>query len=372
MSCHAPPRLLTTTVARRSVAVSVLFALSACSASSSQGSTTSASAKSIGAPTTAVVASTVAPVAIAPAVSAAPATTVVQAVSASVTAASTSTAKPGASVAPVTPVAPSAGAAAGLTSISVPSTADQYFVLYMKPNPALPLEVPVSMAKGKAGTTVLTDGRTQLPQDRYRIATFQISAPGDADGDGVDDVTEMADPIGMNPLNPAKAIKPSDGVVIIPDRATYEAMSYQGNEVSRDAYLAGQEFTKFWIVNANTDHPAVYFMNTNAYRAHPMFASAVGLPGGRAQGTMRGDVVWDPAAIGADGMPGVYRFAFQENDALPFAEVSVAFEVLSASMPFLTNNLMYFPLPQAAMPLYVVKEKALYDASRVPVLLKKG
>ena len=39
-------------------------------------------------------------------------------------------------------------------------------------------------------------------------------------------------------------------------------------------------------------------------------------------------------------------------------------------MPFLTNNLMYFPLPQAAMPLYLSKEKPLYDASRVPVLVK--
>jgi hypothetical protein len=265
-----------------------------------------------------------------------------------------------------------AASAGGITTVTVPSTVDQYFVLYIKPNPELPLEIPVSITKGKAGTTTLTDGRTQLPKDRYRVATFQVSSPGDVDGDGIDDVTEMADPIGMNALNPAKAVKATDGAVIIPDRATYEAMSYQGNDVSRDAYLAGQEFMKFWIVNANTDHPAVYFMNTNTYRAHPMFASVAGLPGGRGQGTMRGDVVWDPTAIGADGKAGVYRFAFQENDALPFADVSLAFELLTASMPFLTNNLMYFPLPQAAMPFYLSKEKPLYDASRVPVLLKKG
>jgi hypothetical protein len=247
---------------------------------------------------------------------------------------------------------------------------DQYFVLYVKPDPTASLEIPVSITRGQAGTTTLTDGRTQLAEDRYRVATFDVAKPGDVDGDGIDDITELADPVGMNPLNSAKAIKDTNGAVILSDRATYEAMSYQGNEVARDAYLAGLEFVKFWIVGANTEHPAVYFMNTNTFRAHPMFASAIGLPGGRAQGTMRGDVVWDPTALGSDGKPGVYRFAFQENDALPFAEVSMAYEVLAASMPFLSNNLMYYPLPQAALPLYLAKEKPLYEASRVPVLVK--
>lgn len=352
-----------------------MLTLAACSASTSGGAASSAS-KPTDLSTTAVVTTDAVTTAPKAAASSAPATTASATTApAATTAAPTTTAKPG----PATTVAPVAGSAvqssapgSGVTSVSVPSTVEEYFVLYMKPNPALPLELPVSVTMGKAGSTVLTDNRTQLPQDRYRVATFQVSAPGDIDGDGIDDVKEMADPVGMNPLNPAKALKASDGAVIIPDRATYEAMSYQGNDVSRDAYLAGQEFMKFWIVNANTDHPAVYFMNTNTWKAHPMFASSIGLPGGRAQGTMRGDVVWDPAAIGVDGKPGTYRFAFQENDALPFADVSVAFELLSANMPFLTNNLMYFPLPQAAMPQYLAKDKPQYDDSRVPVLIKKG
>lgn len=308
----------------------------------------------------------------APATAAAPTTPETQAANSIATAATTATTAAKAATTAASSSAPIAATAAGVTSISVTSTVDQYFVLYMKPNPSLPLELPVSITKGVAGTTVLTDNRGQLPEDRYRVAPFDLKAPGDVDGDGIDDVTEMNDPVNMNPLNPAKGLKANDGAVIISDRATYEAMSYQGNDVARDAYLAGQEVMKFWIVGGNTDHPMVYFMNTNTWKAHPMFASSIGLPGGRAQGTMRGDVVWDPAAIGADGKAGVYRFAFQENDALPFADVSLAFELLSADMPFLTNNLMYYPLPQAAMPQYLAKDKPLYDASRVPVLLKKG
>ena len=69
----------------------------------------------------------------------------------------------------------------------------------------------------------------------------------------------------VNPLNPIPALGASVGSDIIADRATFEAMSYQGSDVARDAYLAGQEFVKFWIVGTNTDHPAVYFMNTNTY-----------------------------------------------------------------------------------------------------------
>jgi hypothetical protein len=343
--------------ARRAVALGacLIAALSACGS----GSSTSATSTTTVAPATTV------------------ATSAAQATTATTTTATTgaATGKPTTAVTSATTVAPAtspAGVAGGLTSIVVPSTPDQYFVLYVKPNPDLPVELPISITKGQAGTTNITDGRAQLPQDRYRVATFEVSAPGDVDGDGIDDITELNDPAGKNALNPAKALKATDGAVTVVDRAAYETLSYQGSEVARDAYLAGQEFVKFWIVGANTEHPAVYFMNTNTFRAHPMFANAIGLPSGRAQGTMRGDIVWDPAAIGPSGSAGAYRFAFQENDALPFAEIAVAYEVLAAQMPFLSNNLMYYPLPQAAMPLYVSKEKPLYDASRVPVLLKKG
>jgi hypothetical protein len=343
-------------------AASLLLVLSACGSSSTATPTTTAPVTTAAATATTGAAAT----------AAAPATTEAQAVTTVAVAASTATTASKATTTTSSSNAPAAATPAGLTSISVTSTVDQYFVLYMKPNPSLPLELPVSITKGAAGTTVLTDNRGQLPEDRYRVAPFDLKAPGDVDGDGVDDVTEMNDPVNMNPLNPAKGLKANDGAVIIADRATYEAMSYQGTDVARDAYLAGQEVMKFWIVGGNTDHPMVYFMNTNTWKAHPMFASSIGLPGGRAQGTMRGDVVWDPTAIGPDGKAGVYRFAFQENDALPFADVSLAFELLSANMPFLTNNLMYYPLPQAAMPQYLAKDKPQYDASRVPVLLKKG
>ncbi len=258
-----------------------------------------------------------------------------------------------------------------ITSIVVESTPEQYFVLYVRPELASPVEIPVAIARGEGGKTTLTDGRSTLPVDHYRVDTLSVSAPGDADGDGIDDLTELDSPTTANPLNPAPAMDIATGAVIIPDKATFEKLSYQGDEVARDAYLAGLEFVKFWLVDTDSAHPSVYFMNTEAYKAHPMFAQAVGIPGGRgpAPGKMRGDIVYDAEAIGPDGTPGRYRFAFQPNDTYLFSEIALAYELLATSMPSIAHKLTYYPFPQSALPVYEA-EKAQYDAYRVPVLVE--
>jgi hypothetical protein len=259
-----------------------------------------------------------------------------------------------------------------ITSIEVESTSEQYFVLYVKPDLTTTTEIPVAITRGVAGKTTLTDGRAQLPADHYRVATFSVSSPGDVDGDGVDDLTELDSPTTANPLNPAPTMEPEIGAVIIPDKATFEALSYQGDEVARDAYLAGLEFVKFWLVDTDTSRPSVYFMNTESFRAHPMFAQQVGIQGGRGPvpGKMRGDIVYDAEAIGPDGTPGRYRFAFQPNDSYSFTDIALAYELLATSMPTLAYKLTYYPFPQSALPVYEA-EKARYDEYRVPVLIEE-
>ena len=44
-----------------------------------------------------------------------------------------------------------------------------------------------------------------------------------------DDITELADPVGMNPVNPAAAIKLSDGAVAVPDRETFDTLAFNQN-----------------------------------------------------------------------------------------------------------------------------------------------
>lgn len=253
----------------------------------------------------------------------------------------------------------------------MPTTTEQYVVLYLKPDVNGTREIPVAIALGQAGTTVLTDGRAQLPAEHYRVDTRSVAEPGDVDGDGIDDLTELKNPPTMNPLNAAKAIDLVNGTTIIPDAATFSELSYQGPEVAIDRHLVDLEFVKFYLVDVNTDQPKVYFMNTVTHRAHFRFAGAVGIPGGRGPnpGQMRGEIVHHANVPAPDGTLGVYRFEFEPNDSYSFAEVQLGYELLASSMPFLTDNLVYYPMPQAALPLYR-KEKALFDAYRVPILLE--
>lgn len=284
----------------------------------------------------------------------------------------TSAAVEGANPAVTSPSTTASAVANGITAITVESTTEQYFVLYVRPVLDAPLELPVAIARGGAGSTTLTDGRSELPEAHYRVASFPVSSPGDVDGDGIDDLTELDGIEGGNPLNPAPELDPGTGANLIADRETFELLSYQGDQVARDSYLAGLEYVKFWIVDTDTDHPAVYFMNTETYRAHPDFGNDVGIASGRgpAPGKLRGDIVYLPDAQAPDGSQGVYRFAFQPNDAYPFSEIALAYEVLAASMPMLDNNLLYYPFPQSALPLYE-RERATYDAYRVPVLVEQ-
>jgi hypothetical protein len=269
------------------------------------------------------------------------------------------------------PTARGAGSAKSVTQVSVNSDVDHYYVLYAKPVSGNDWEIPVSITMGQNGSVVLTDSRRQLASNRYRVETVPITKPGDVDADGTDDLTELKGAPALNPLSAVTKLEFNDGVAIVPDRATFEKISYQGDEVFRDTYLAGLEYVKFYITKADTARPLVYVMNTETWRAHPMFAQALGIGSGRGRGVvgeMRGDVTYYPKAIAPDGTPGLYRFAFQPNDSYSFAEVSVAYEALVNQMPFLASKFAYFPM-QAALPVYE-QEKQLYTASRVPVVLE--
>ena len=258
--------------------------------------------------------------------------------------------------------------------IVVESTNDKYYVLYVRHelDADTTVEIPVSVTLGEAGTTTLSEQLSALPAERYRVDEFLIAEPGDLDGDCIDDITELGDPAGMNPLNPAPAVEFVDGVVAIPDRETFEALSYQGRRVVIDKHLRGLEFVKFYLFRMDTDRPVVYFMNTETHRAHSWFGWVIDLWHNPLwlQGAIRGEIVYHPNVVAPDGSLGVYRFEFEPQDAYAFEAVAYAYEVLAASMPLLNNNFAYYPMPARALPLYH-EERALFDDSRVNVLLEE-
>ncbi len=157
----------------------------------------------------------------------------------------------------------------------------------------------------------------------------------------------------------------------VPDRATFEKLSYQGN-MRMDAYLSDIECVKFIIEAALTDKAKVYWMNTNTFQAHPQFMGRIGMQGGRMgmQGSagggrggfggggfgdpgsgpssggrmMRGAVSYMPRLKCPDGSVGLYIFDFQPNDQFRFEEIKFANDMLLKTAPFLKGKLAFHPL----------------------------
>ena len=220
--------------------------------------------------------------------------------------------------------------AVGAVPVEVTSTTDDYFVLYVKHDlveGTREVEIPVLVKKGEAGTTTLSESVEALPAERYRVEKYLIADPGDVDGDCIDDITELADPVGMNPVNPAPAIELSDGAVAVPDRETFETLAFN------------QDIVKFVMIDWDTDAPGVYFMNTNTHGGHPSFLDAVGID--RYQlGLVEGYIIYDSELVAPDGSLGVYYYWLSLVSAFSFTARNHT--LLAASMPLLDDNLAYY------------------------------
>ena len=236
--------------------------------------------------------------------------------------------------------------------IVVESTTEEYFVLYVRhdPNADTTVELPVLVTRGEAGTTTLSENVAALPRERYRVEKYLVADPADIDGDCIDDVTELEDPVGMNPVNPA-AVELSDGVVALPDRATFETFSFHTS--------LGESIIKFLLFGLDSERPRAYFMNTKTYGHHRDFLDAVGLE--PEDGMINAEITYYPQLVGRDGRPGVYVSRLPQHH--PFSVVARIDTVLAASMPLLEDNLAYH-IPNDRLQ-YSQPELPLYWESRI-------
>lgn len=136
-------------------------------------------------------------------------------------------------------------------------------------------------------------------------------------------------------------LKFAQGVARIPDRATFEKLSYKGPDVKRDAYLADLEFVKFIIEHPQAKDAKTYFMNTNNYRAHPPYMNMVGID---SRGAVRGAITYLPRLRTGDGSNGLYIVDFQPNDSYKFEEIKYVIETLLKHMPFAKGKISFHPL----------------------------
>ena len=213
--------------------------------------------------------------------------------------------------------------------IVVESTTAEYFVLYVRHDlDGTEVELPVLVKRGEAGTTTLAENVEALPAERYKVEKYLIAAPADADGDGIDDITELNDLGTMNPVNPAPAIDSGDGAVAVPDRETFETLSFDNRNTSH---------VKFVVRGMDTDQPLIYFQNTSKFLHHPSFLQAIGLRVGEG---FKGSIIYDPNLTAPDGSLGMYRFSSMRLSSVDsFNLVARTYTLLAASMPLLENNL---------------------------------
>ena len=264
--------------------------------------------------------------------------------------------------------------------IEVPSAADRYHVLYYRSDPDdAATENAVALHLGAEGSVTLSEPSRIGRTGAYRVATFERDTPGDIDGDGTDDLAELAREAKNKraPFNWRAPFDVSLGAVALPDLATFQELSYLGNNFwlsEFDPHLSDLEHIKFIILDLAKSEPTqVFFINTNIHtRTHfgflrQFFGEAEAFDLLQTEGSIRGEIVYHPYLRGPNGDVSVFRYDFQPGDSYSFEVVAQVHEALAANMPFLRNNLLYYPMP-AAVARYET-EKAKYDASRVPVLL---
>ncbi len=262
------------------------------------------------------------------------------------------------------------GVPAGVDAVPivVRSTTADYFVLYVRHalDPDTTVEMPVLAVLGENGTTALAESVEALSKERYRVEKYLVADPADVDGDGIDDVTELSDPVGMNPVNPVTALDPGDGAVSIPDWDTFKALSFD---------ILGMNFTtvKFVILHADTALPHVYFMNGTKYPAHSIFLDVLGVTS-YYDDYITGSITYDPEIVAPDGSLGVYHYelSWWTTDT-PFNLVDRTYTLLAANMPLLEDNLALhvsnreLPLFQSDLPLYAASRVNLvFDDDILP------
>ena len=215
--------------------------------------------------------------------------------------------------------------------IVVTSTTADYFVLYASFEvDSTTVDYPVLVKKGEDGTTTLAENVAALPEDRYRVEKYAVSAPADVDGDCPDDITELDNLGAMNPVNPAAHVASS--AVVIPDFETFDRLSFD--------YDNGDSVIKFLVTGQESEQLQIYFMDTVKFTEHGQFLSVIGV---EMADVARGRLAYDPDLVADDGSPGVYRYRFMQHRFMQqiesFSFTDRVHTLLAANMPLLDDNL---------------------------------
>lgn len=257
--------------------------------------------------------------------------------------------------------------AKGQVQLEVNSSTGKYYLLQVRHHPDSAFTITTSMTPGQQGTTIITEPLRAYPITHYQIKEYDLSNPFDSDDDGTDDMSEFNGMPLQGPLSAAAPLASEHALVCLNTLSAFHTVSTEENGTPWVEYLNDVEYTKFIILDFYTTEPKIYFINSNTYDLHADFGNYLGI-NHLSPTLVKGQLIYNPHILSANGTLGTYAFNFTNNEAKPFEVVQRTQELLAANMPYLSNNLSYFITENNEQD---YQDNILfYQNSRVPVLFE--
>ena len=255
----------------------------------------------------------------------------------------------------------------GQVELEINSSSDKYYILKIRHHVDSTFDIATSMVLGETGMTIISEPLGNYPIEHYEVTEYSIAAPVDADGDGIDDVTEFQNMPTDGPFSAAGSMNIIRGAVAVDSFSTFKALSVRKDVVQWSPFLDGKEFVKYLIDDFDSIHPKIYFINSKTHNLHVNFANTVGID--FLNGNIKkGQIIYHPTSISNNGTLGTFAFNYSNGFSEDFEVVQRTHELLAANMPFIENNLSYFITENTE--LQYSQDSLLFEGSRVPVLLE--
>jgi hypothetical protein len=168
---------------------------------------------------------------------------------------------------------------------------------------------------------------------------------------------------------PGRDLPIAQGARLVGDRATFETLA-RADDVPGQL---GAEEMKILIIGVDTGAPELYFLNTKAFQFHYDFATqALELPIGLNEfngvtyfrddrSNLAGTIIANDR-FESGGEQGVYALEFWPTDPVRARHVALAYDLVTAAMPFAADKIAYHPAGDTQEALFAQDESALREA----------
>jgi pyruvate,water dikinase len=234
----------------------------------------------------------------------------------------------------------------GKFQLTVAENPDHYSILYRSKNLVEWEAIDVSSAT--AGDFSLRDSVRPGDRGYFRVDTVPRISPLDLDGDGRNDLQELAAHHALNAANPLGV---NDGDIHLLNQARFDQLA------RRDNFPGAQNVkeVKFLITNIRTN-PRLHFLNVNRHEYHYDFAYGVlGIRisissfnqqtyfSNSSRNFLAGSLVQHENYTAPDGEKGVFTVEFWPTDPVDFEWIDLAYDIIAKNAPFIERLAYHAP-----------------------------